>query len=95
MSSSPGFKFSKGLFGALISVGFIFLLFVGLLATESSTLTTRSLRSFKHMEAIGTEKLLVYPDLDLNYMSKRRIPNGPDPIHNRRAGNSKRPPGQA
>ncbi|CAN0925751.1 CLAVATA3/ESR (CLE)-related protein 25 [Linum grandiflorum] len=33
---------------------------------------------------------------ELNYMmSKRRVPNGPDPIHNRRAGNSKRPPGRA
>ncbi|MED6154896.1 hypothetical protein PIB30_000398 [Stylosanthes scabra] len=32
---------------------------------------------------------------DFNYMSKRRVPNGPDPIHNRRAGNSGRPPGQA
>ncbi|KAL8550399.1 hypothetical protein ACS0TY_009007 [Phlomoides rotata] len=32
----------------------------------------------------------------VNYLvSKRRIPNGPDPIHNRRAGNSHQPPGQA
>ncbi|KAJ0895806.1 hypothetical protein HanRHA438_Chr08g0327391 [Helianthus annuus] len=28
-------------------------------------------------------------------MNKRRVPNGPDPIHNRRSGNSRRPPGQA
>ncbi|KAL3636307.1 hypothetical protein CASFOL_020854 [Castilleja foliolosa] len=31
----------------------------------------------------------------LNYVSKRKIPNGPDPIHNRKAGSSHRPPGQA
>ncbi|XP_039068786.1 uncharacterized protein LOC120215071 [Hibiscus syriacus] len=37
---------------------------------------------------------LVHRRMDLNYMSKRRVPNGPDPIHNRRAGNSRRPPGQ-
>ncbi|GMJ13155.1 CLAVATA3/ESR-RELATED 26 [Hibiscus trionum] len=35
---------------------------------------------------------LVHQRMDLNYMSKRRVPNGPDPIHNRRAGNSGRPP---
>ncbi|KAL3841009.1 hypothetical protein ACJIZ3_025600 [Penstemon smallii] len=27
--------------------------------------------------------------------TKRKVPNGPDPIHNRRAGNSHQPPGQA
>ncbi|KAF5726784.1 hypothetical protein HS088_TW22G00466 [Tripterygium wilfordii] len=38
------------------------------------------------------KKELVYnPELNLNYMmSKRRVPNGPDPIHNRN-----RPPGRA
>ncbi|KAI3936362.1 hypothetical protein MKX01_038407 [Papaver californicum] len=31
-----------------------------------------------------------------SYMaSKRRVPNGPDPIHNRRARKSKEPPGRA
>ncbi|KAG9151979.1 hypothetical protein Leryth_002253 [Lithospermum erythrorhizon] len=33
--------------------------------------------------------------LALNFISKRRVPNGPDPIHNRRAGNSHQPPGRA
>ncbi|XP_042054446.1 uncharacterized protein LOC121799171 [Salvia splendens] len=33
--------------------------------------------------------------LELNYTSKRRVPNGPDPIHNRGAGKSHRPPGHA
>ncbi|XP_020578624.1 uncharacterized protein LOC110023508 [Phalaenopsis equestris] len=28
----------------------------------------------------------------LVYVSKRRVPNGPDPIHNRRAGDSGRSP---
>ncbi|KAG7651186.1 CLAVATA3/ESR (CLE)-related protein 26 [Arabidopsis thaliana] len=33
---------------------------------------------------------------DLSYVaSKRKVPRGPDPIHNRRAGNSRRPPGRA
>ncbi|CAN1151340.1 CLAVATA3/ESR (CLE)-related protein 25 [Linum perenne] len=45
---------------------------------------------------IEKEKLVRKTESNLNYMmSKRRVPNGPDPIHNRRAGNSKRPPGRA
>ncbi|CAN8239165.1 unnamed protein product [Cochlearia groenlandica] len=33
---------------------------------------------------------------DLSYIaSKRKVPRGSDPIHNRRAGNSRRPPGRA
>ncbi|KAK4429919.1 hypothetical protein Salat_1292600 [Sesamum alatum] len=36
----------------------------------------------------------VVSKVEINYMSKRRVPNGPDPIHNR-AGNSHQPPGQA
>ncbi|EOA35917.1 hypothetical protein CARUB_v10021175mg [Capsella rubella] len=33
---------------------------------------------------------------DLSYVvSKRKVPRGPDPIHNRRARNSRRPPGRA
>ncbi|KAI4302131.1 hypothetical protein MLD38_037915 [Melastoma candidum] len=35
------------------------------------------------------------PPADLNYESERRVPRGPDPIHNRRAGSSRQPPGQA
>ncbi|XP_049365912.1 uncharacterized protein LOC125830785 [Solanum verrucosum] len=37
----------------------------------------------------------VHPKIDFNLVSKRRVPNGPDPIHNRRARSSRRPPGQA
>ncbi|KAJ6421744.1 hypothetical protein OIU84_029017 [Salix udensis] len=31
----------------------------------------------------GGESHLVGHDMDLNYVSKRRVPNGPDPIHNK------------
>lgn len=30
----------------------------------------------------------IHPNLNLNFVSKRRIPNGPDPIHNRYAFHS-------
>ncbi|KAK3442404.1 hypothetical protein EUGRSUZ_B02578 [Eucalyptus grandis] len=50
----------------------------------------------RNSELIDREKKLVFrPRSDLYYMSKRRVPNGSDPIHNRRSGNSKQPPGQA
>ncbi|KAB2624638.1 CLAVATA3/ESR (CLE)-related protein 25 [Pyrus ussuriensis x Pyrus communis] len=75
----------------LAVVGFICFLLIGTLETRGGTSTAAS----KHADAVGREKL-VHPDLDLNYMvSKRRVPKGPDPIHNRRAGSSGRPPGQA
>ncbi|BAT99346.1 CLAVATA3/ESR (CLE)-related protein 25-like [Vigna umbellata] len=49
----------------------------------------------KHGVVVGRDMPVDREELDFNYMSKRRVPNGPDPIHNRRAGNSGRPPGQA
>ncbi|XP_030499099.2 uncharacterized protein LOC115714513 [Cannabis sativa] len=66
--------------------------------TKSNLAPTESAGKIKgndHVVVVGKEKL-AHPKLDLiNYMSKRRVPNGPDPIHNRRAGKSGRPPGQA
>ncbi|ERN01225.1 hypothetical protein AMTRI_Chr03g53200 [Amborella trichopoda] len=41
------------------------------------------------------ERAFFHGDLDPNDSSKRRVPNGPDPIHNRRAGKSRQPPGTA
>ncbi|KAL7605807.1 hypothetical protein Lser_V15G20600 [Lactuca serriola] len=31
----------------------------------------------------------------VNYVSKRRVPNGPDPIHNRKVGNARETPERA
>ncbi|XP_011086437.1 CLAVATA3/ESR (CLE)-related protein 25 isoform X2 [Sesamum indicum] len=44
---------------------------------------------------LGRRTDRVLSKVEINYMSKRRVPNGPDPIHNRRAGNSHQPPAQA
>lgn len=61
----------KSLFGTLIVLGFII---VGTLQQEGQ------------VTDLGKGKsTLVHQRLDLNYMSKRRVPNGPDPIHNRSA----------
>lgn len=88
----------KALFGFLLLVGFIWFLFVGILAnraTKTTTIRISSSEIFKHSKLIGGQRLAVHQDLDLNYVSKRRVPNGPDPIHNRRAGQSRQPPGRA
>ncbi|KAK1415693.1 hypothetical protein QVD17_31478 [Tagetes erecta] len=60
--------------------------------TTTTTTTTSSSCCF-HLYDHGQK-----PQQDSsNYlgMNERRVPNGPDPIHNRKAGNSRRPPGQA
>ncbi|XP_050236223.1 CLAVATA3/ESR (CLE)-related protein 25 [Mercurialis annua] len=75
------------LFKVLFWLGCVWFLSVASLKT-TTTLTL-------HEADLGSEKLGYDHQLDLNYMmSKRKVPNGPDPIHNRRAGNSKRPPGR-
>ncbi|KAL7261011.1 hypothetical protein ACSBR1_006637 [Camellia fascicularis] len=87
----------KAVFGSLVLVGFIWLLLVGVSHSKTRETNTSSWLGgrFKRLETIGSEKLDVQPRSDLNFMSKRRVPNGPDPIHNRRIGNSRQPPGHA
>lgn len=92
-SSSTSSLFSKALFGTLVVLGFILVLLVGTLQSEENetktTLRTETSSSTgklqEHAKVLGRGKSLIdgHPQLDLNYMSKRRVPNGPDPIHNR------------
>ncbi|KAK8529497.1 hypothetical protein V6N13_102411 [Hibiscus sabdariffa] len=87
----------KALFGTLMLLG---LIFVGTVLLQSEGNKTARIvnddESWSQEEqADGQGKgkgksTLVHQRMDLNYMSKRRVPNGPDPIHNRRAGNSRR-----
>ncbi|KAG6602472.1 CLAVATA3/ESR (CLE)-related protein 25, partial [Cucurbita argyrosperma subsp. sororia] len=46
-------------------------------------------------KVIGSEKHVFHWHSDFYSVSKRRVPNGPDPIHNRRVENSKQPPVRA
>ncbi|XWS22523.1 hypothetical protein CRYUN_Cryun29cG0043700 [Craigia yunnanensis] len=107
-SSSLSIKTLFGFFGTLIVLGFILIILVGTLQSEGNktktTLTTDhqsssstgKLQQEEHVKELGRAKSsVVHPRQDLNYMSKRRVPNRPDPIHNRRAGNSGLPPAQA
>ncbi|KAK2647603.1 hypothetical protein Ddye_015092 [Dipteronia dyeriana] len=97
------------LFGAVVFFGVIWVLFLGILANHATTetmTTTRttttvtvkvpSTENFKQWKLIAREKNQhhTHQDSDLNYVSKRRVPNGPDPIHNRRASKARQPPGR-
>lgn len=95
MGSTHG-RFVKALLGILMLIGFISFLLVGVLERAESQTKNRVAGSSRHMKVvIREEKFGFRPQADVNYMSKRRVPNGSDPIHNRKAGNSRRPPGQA
>ncbi|TKY69764.1 CLAVATA3/ESR (CLE)-related protein 25 [Spatholobus suberectus] len=96
-STSSSF-FLPRFFRALGVVGLVCLLVLGSLGSGEGTrqsTTQWSAERVKHERVVGRDKPVNRAELDFNYMSKRRVPNGPDPIHNRRAGNSGRPPGQA
>ncbi|CAH9071310.1 unnamed protein product [Cuscuta europaea] len=96
-------------YGSIVLLGLVWLLLVGVLHNETSTTTiatrTRTTCS-DHNRGGGRGRRMNMDDgrksevsssvhVDPNFMSKRKVPNGPDPIHNRRAGNSHRPPGRA
>lgn len=72
----------------VVIFGIIWLSLVGILANHE--MTTRKVTvipstvSFKHWKLVGREKHHVHQNLEFfHYVSKRRVPNGPDPIHNR------------
>ncbi|GAV73083.1 hypothetical protein CFOL_v3_16570 [Cephalotus follicularis] len=91
-------RISRVLFAAVILVGFTWFFFVGILADHATRTTTKVLPStgnFKHWVSVGRDKHFVHQHIKLNVVSKRRVPSGPDPIHNRRAFKSRQPPGRA
>ncbi|KAM7506679.1 hypothetical protein LguiA_017132 [Lonicera macranthoides] len=70
--------------GAIVLLGFLWFLSFGILFNQPTTkMTTITASQARH----------VHQYVGLNYVSKRRVPNGPDPIHNRGAGKSSQPPG--
>ncbi|KAL1807213.1 hypothetical protein ACET3Z_030281 [Daucus carota] len=94
-------NFLKASFRILLVVGFLsYIVLAGI--SESRKFETRTLiscsrqadRSLKQSKLIGEEKYVLHPKRDIHFTSKRRVPNRSDPIHNRRAGNSGKPPGQ-
>ncbi|KAE8710009.1 hypothetical protein F3Y22_tig00110328pilonHSYRG01085 [Hibiscus syriacus] len=79
----------KFLFGvAVLLVGVIWLFFIGTVVNRetatSKSITVSSTREFKRWESVLKEKLNSHQDFHFSYVSRRRVPNGPDPIHNRK-----------
>lgn len=67
-------------FGAVILVCFILLF--GFSAITQGAVTSTASVGFSMSKETATRR---HKGLVLNYVSKRRVPNGPDPIHNRYA----------
>lgn len=86
----------KGVLRLILFVSFVWVSLVGLLAYEDHQAKLTILhnnnnnvnkhdQNVKHEESvtIGRGKIIAHSEVDFNYMSKRKVPNGPDPIHNR------------
>ncbi|KAL3813331.1 hypothetical protein ACJIZ3_014599 [Penstemon smallii] len=70
---------------------FLFFLVILSLANKWNTNNIPSLHILK-LAGNGRRRALYQKYLNLNFVSKRRVPHGPDPIHNRRTENTKLPP---
>ncbi|KAE9597062.1 hypothetical protein Lal_00007894 [Lupinus albus] len=98
MHMGTSYYFLPKFFRVLIVIELVSLLVFGSMHSGRTEQTSQlSAEGLKHEKVIGRNinKHVKNEELDFNYISKRRVPNGPDPIHNRRAGNSDRPPGKA
>lgn len=79
-------RVSRVSLGVVFLFGFLCFLFFGIVSHQArslATITVPSTGSFEHLKSIGKQRQAGHRDFDLNYVSKRRVPNGPDPIHNR------------
>ncbi|KAJ7970927.1 CLAVATA3/ESR (CLE)-related protein 25 [Quillaja saponaria] len=78
-------------FGALVFLGVICFMFLAI-PVKAEIKTTIEVPSHGIFKFIGRER---HQNFEWMYVSKRRVPNGPDPIHNRKAVNSRQPPVRA
>lgn len=83
-------KVLRGVFGALFFVGALWFLYAGILTnyhatTIASTVSSTDNQMLKHwkLNGRGQRHHSLRWASNLIYVSKRRVPNGPDPIHNR------------
>lgn len=76
---------SRSVLGAVLLASFLWFMFIGILAHQNNrtVVTISSSQSFKNLKPIESRKRDHHHDSDLNFVSKRRVPTGPDPIHNR------------
>ncbi|KAG2312949.1 hypothetical protein Bca52824_024506 [Brassica carinata] len=93
------------LFRTLFTVGFVTLLMTVVFVLQNNNeadttkeTTTAATMNNSIIPAKGVQQELEDESKhgNLSYAaSKRKVPRGPDPIHNRRAGSLRRPPGRA
>ncbi|KAI4351546.1 hypothetical protein L6164_005903 [Bauhinia variegata] len=79
-----GVKSRRFLFGALLSLCVIWFMFLAISAnrhTRKTVTVPSSVVISKHLNLVGIERH--HLNSGMTYVSKRRVPNGPDPIHNR------------
>ncbi|GAB4832187.1 hypothetical protein Ancab_006204 [Ancistrocladus abbreviatus] len=94
-SRDDGRRLLRTSLGTLLLVGFTWFLLIGILANKTTAGSAAiSLRKLKHVKSIARVENSVHLAPDVVYVSKRRVPNGPDPIHNRHVGESRRQPGR-
>ncbi|CAN8266063.1 unnamed protein product [Cochlearia groenlandica] len=70
--------------GAVVSLSILVFLLVGMLANSAASVPST--------EKVETLRFSGSKDVNLFHVSKRKVPNGPDPIHNRKAETSRLPP---
>ncbi|KAE9612769.1 hypothetical protein Lal_00005790 [Lupinus albus] len=84
------------LHGALVFVGVIWFMLLAISMNLHQTKTTMVLVPLhvisKHLKLVEMKR---HSNSGMIFVSKRRVPNGPDPIHNRRAVKFRQPPTQA
>ncbi|KAL8114651.1 hypothetical protein AgCh_021494 [Apium graveolens] len=85
-------RISRGLLRSVFLLGCLGLLCFGMISNQPRRLAISTVLSSRSFELIGKQRIAGHHASGIHYVSKRRVPNGPDPIHNRRAGKSTRPP---
>lgn len=77
----------RGTKEAVFFVGVVCLLLIGIINHQTRQMTmitvVASAGRFEDLKSIGKQRNHGVLHYDLNFVSKRRVPNGPDPIHNR------------
>ncbi|KAK2419831.1 hypothetical protein P8452_50186 [Trifolium repens] len=95
-----GFSYRRLFLGALLSLGIMWFMFLAISSMNLQTKRTIHVPMnvnviSKQLKLVGMQRHVLHSDSRLVFVSKRRVPNGPDPIHNRRARKYRQPPNQA
>lgn len=88
MDFGYGFSFRRLFLRALLFLGIIWFMFIAISTmnhqTKSTILVPMNVNVIsKQLKFVGMQRHTIPSDSRLIFVSKRRVPNGPDPIHNR------------